>query len=107
VELVAEVLVDAGYQVVTARDGHAALAAVRRHAVQLIVSDLMMPGLDGWQLVQEVRAEDAWRALPLILMTAGQQLPFDSDALDSATAVVRKPFSIDQLLEHVGSMLGG
>ena len=106
-ELVAEVLTDAGYQVLTARDGHAALAALRRHAVQLLLTDVMMPGLDGWQLLAAVRAAADGQALPVLLMTAGGHHVVDPTALDGATAVVWKPFSIDELLERVQRMLSG
>lgn len=59
-----------GYEVVEARDGVQALAEVDRHAPDIIVLDLNLPGLDGYSVLGQLRARPATRAIPIIVLTA-------------------------------------
>ncbi|MGB3136178.1 MAG: response regulator transcription factor [Nodosilinea sp.] len=63
-----------GYSVLTADHGEAALRQVFSHQPQLIITDIAMPGLDGYSLVQEVRQHPAFRLLPVIFLTARNQM---------------------------------
>jgi two-component system response regulator MprA len=69
-ELATRVLTRAGYTVQAAADGGAALAMAIEHPPRLMILDLRMPVLDGLQLIQALRAEDGFAALPVILHTA-------------------------------------
>ena len=69
-QLVSFRLERAGYTVVTAADGQQALAAARQHQPDLAVLDVMMPGLNGYEVTRQLRADPATAAIPVILLTA-------------------------------------
>ncbi len=60
----------AGYRVITAQDGVAALAQLEQENVDLILADIAMPQLNGYQLVERIRENPAWVRIPIILLTA-------------------------------------
>jgi CheY-like chemotaxis protein len=105
-EFVADLLQMSGYAVLTCEDGRAALALLQAHPVRLVISDIAMPRMDGWQLLQAVRADPHWRTLPVVLMSAAHQAP-RADALDTSTRFLAKPFHIDELLNLIGPLLAG
>src|SRR4028119_685168 len=69
-KLVSSALRRAGYDVTIASDGAEALLRLNEAIPDLIVSDVMMPNIDGLELVQRVRADPALRAVPIVLLTA-------------------------------------
>jgi two-component system chemotaxis sensor kinase CheA len=69
-ELMETILVRAGYDVVTAGDGMEALERLREAAVDLVVTDLEMPGMDGFALTEAIRATEATRHLPVVVLTS-------------------------------------
>jgi CheY-like chemotaxis protein len=93
-------LEDAGYEVVTASSGLAAVAAVERHDVGLAVLDVLMPGISGDAVAH--RLMRLHPDLPVLLMTGA-----DNDyAAGSGLPVLRKPFSGDELIEAVRGLVG-
>jgi CheY-like chemotaxis protein len=96
-EVIGLMLADAGFTPVIAHNGREALELARRHHPALVITDLMMPLLDGAQLIAQIQADARTNDHPLprvIVMTAAgdrrvQGLPAD--------AVLRKPFEIDDL----------
>ncbi len=84
---------DHGYRVVTARDGALALCEVRRERPDFVLTDLMMPRVDGWELSAALRNDASLRDVPIIGMSAvdPRGAPFD--------AFLRKPFELDTLLD--------
>src|SRR5438270_13520254 len=68
--MIATVLEKRGYNVETARDGADALARALARPPDLLITDVMMPKLDGWSLVRQLRAHEALAHLPVIFMTA-------------------------------------
>jgi CheY-like chemotaxis protein len=101
-EMLTEVLEEEGYHVITASNGLVALGHLSEHAVDLVLSDVMMPLLEGRELVQRMRAEPAWRSIPVILVTAAPSLVL---AEGDHTALIRKPFDPDAVLELVGRLI--
>jgi CheY-like chemotaxis protein len=87
---------EAGYQVVTARTGREGLQRLAEVGPDLILSDVMMPDLDGRALCQAIRADATYRAIPIVLMTAVPEYisPADCDY----TALIPKPFDLESLL---------
>jgi DNA-binding response OmpR family regulator len=69
-ESLAMVLESEGYEVLTAEDGHQALAILEEQPVDLILADIAMPNLNGYQLYQRVRADRRWVTVPFIFLTA-------------------------------------
>ncbi len=93
-----------GYQTVQASNGQAALDTIERVMPDLVIADVMMPVMDGWELTQELRS--AYPLLPIMLVTARDTLEdkragFTSGADDYLT----KPVDLDELLLHVQALL--
>ncbi|HEX9103777.1 MAG TPA: response regulator [Polyangia bacterium] len=93
----AELLRDDGYDVVTAANGYQALGQVKAHDPELIVLDLMMPQMDGWRFVRELRQRIPSSRAPVVLMSAAPDLAGEAERLGVA-AWVQKPFRLDELL---------
>jgi CheY-like chemotaxis protein len=91
------VLEEAGFVVLTARDGSAALALLQHTPVTLVLTDLMMPNATGWQLAQQLRRNAQTAAIPVVLMSAALP-PHISDPF---VAVISKPFALDDLVATV------
>jgi DNA-binding response OmpR family regulator len=96
-----------GYSVVTALDGEQALEKARAEKPDLIVLDIMMPKLDGYETCKRLKADDATRAIPVILLSAkgrnvDQKVGFEVGADDYIT----KPFSPRKLVERINAILG-
>jgi signal transduction histidine kinase/FixJ family two-component response regulator len=106
-EYLARLLRTAGYQVTTVTDGQAALDAVRADAPDLVISDVMMPRLDGLGLVAALRADARTAAVPALLLSAraGQEASIEGLQAGADDYLV-KPFSAVELLARVRSNLG-
>ncbi|MGE5178904.1 MAG: response regulator [Bacteroidota bacterium] len=96
-----------GYEVVTALDGEQALERVASEKPDLIVLDIMMPKLDGYEVCRAVKSNPATRTVPVILLSAkgrnvDQKMGFDVGADDYIT----KPFSPRKLVERINQLLG-
>lgn len=93
-----------GYQTVAAANGEEALQSIERVLPDLVIADVMMPVMDGWQLTAELRR--SYPMLPIMLVTARDTIEdkrtgFASGADDYLT----KPVDLDELLLHVGALL--
>ena len=93
-----------GYQTVAAANGEEALRCIERVLPDLVIADVMMPVMDGWQLTAELR--QSYPLLPIMLVTARDTIEdkragFASGADDYLT----KPIDLDELLLHVGALL--
>ena len=94
------------YQVAEAANGKAALAFIRQQTVNLIVSDVMMPLMDGFELCNEVKNDVSISHIPFILLTAQHNLQSRLKGLNTgADAYMEKPFSIELLLAQVNNLL--
>ena len=95
-EAVSEVLVDEGYQVLGAGDGAEALEQSRAHRPDVILLDLMMPGMNGWEFRAAQQADPDLGNIPVIVLSALGRV----SGLDAAE-FLQKPFELDQLLTAV------
>ena len=96
-----------GYEVVTALDGEQAIEKANSEHPDLIVLDIMMPKLDGYETCKRLKADDATRGIPVILLSAkgrniDQKIGFEVGADDYIT----KPFSPRKLVERINAILG-
>jgi CheY-like chemotaxis protein len=99
--IAARILRRAGFTVVEAPDGAEALAAVRDHRPDVVVSDIDMPVMSGVELCLALRAEPATRELPVVFVS-GSLVPGDTrPAQAQATAVLSKPFVPRELVNCV------
>jgi CheY-like chemotaxis protein len=92
----------AGYEVVTAHDGNEALAAAERHAIDVAVIDVMMPGVDGHEVVRRLRARPQTAEIPILVLTAAvHDRVAEASAEAGADAHMRKPFSPKELVARL------
>ena len=97
-----------GYRPLAATDGEEAVAVARRAHPDLVVLDLRLPRLDGWQVLAVLRADPAVRGTPVVLLTASAGLRGRERALAAGVAeYVVKPVSADDLLAVVERALVG
>jgi CheY-like chemotaxis protein len=102
-EMLREMLREFGYEVVLAINGKLALEILREGRVDLVLTDMMMPVMDGAELATAMRSDDKYRATPIIMMTSLPTALYQPDRLFDA--VLRKPFTPDLLLETMASCL--
>ena len=103
---VSETLRSEGYNVVTARRAGEALIRVAENLPDLIISDIRMPGMDGYQLVQKVRSSPWSRLVPIIFLTAKDEISDRITGFRSGVdAYITKPFEPDELVAVVASIL--
>lgn len=104
VEALGELLAWDGFGVRTASNGHEALAALRDGPVDLVILDVMMPGLDGLRTVDALAADPALRTIPVILMSAA---PLPVRERPPWAAALQKPFDLGTLRAAVARVLAG
>lgn len=94
------------YNILVAENGKQALEILENHVVSLIISDLMMPVMDGIELCQSVKTNIKYCHIPVVILTAKVSLQAHIDALESkADAYIEKPFSTEHLLAQVSNLL--
>jgi two-component system OmpR family response regulator len=106
-ELLAMALGYSGFDVERAHDGRAALAAIERHRPDLVLLDVMLPDLDGFEVARRVRQDEGARTpLPIIFLTARDTTDDKVEGLRlGGDDYVAKPFSVEELLERVKAVL--
>ncbi len=99
-------LLSQAYEVIAVNDGAAALRAVREHRPDLVLADVMMPFLDGFGLLRELRADERLKAIPVILLSAraGEESRIEGLKAGAADYLV-KPFSARELQARIGAHL--
>ena len=98
-ECLADVLSEEGYTVETAENGREALQLLRRFRPCVILLDLMMPVMDGWELLGELRSDGDWATLPVVVVSAANE----TKAPEGVRQYLRKPVPINILLHAVKS----
>ncbi|MDO5502314.1 MAG: response regulator [Actinomycetia bacterium] len=105
-DLVAFKLRKAGYEVIAADDGSAALSQIRETRPQLAVLDVMMPGMSGLDVLREVRADEDLAGTKIILLTArARDVDVDAGFSTGADDYITKPFSPRELVHRVSLIL--
>lgn len=96
----------AGYQVRTAADGEAALAAVAADCPDLVLLDVMMPRKNGYEVCQAIRENAAYREVRIIMLTAkGRDVEREKGLALGADDYVTKPFSTQEVVDKVRELL--
>lgn len=102
-ELTQMILRDGGYEVRTRSSGEAALGEACRWAPDLILLDINMPGMDGWEALRLLKVDDGTRRIPVALFSIRYDVREKVVGLQQgAYDYITKPFSCDELLERVG-----
>jgi len=96
-----------GFEVSVARDGQEALDAIRRDRPQLVLLDVMMPKKSGYDVCQEVRADELIKGTKILMLTArGRELDIAKGSAMGADDYMTKPFSTKELVLKVRELLG-
>jgi len=106
VEIVACLLEGEGYETLVARDGIEAVEVAEAERPDLVLLDVMMPEMNGYQVCRLLRAKPEFRDTPVVMLTAKAQQSDQFWGLDSgATAYLTKPFDNRELLRTVGELI--
>ena len=102
------ILVRAGYHVVEAVDGYEALAKLKETAVNLVLLDVMMPGINGIDVCRKIRDNEKTAVIPVLLLSAKTDVHSIRRGLAAgADEYLTKPISAETLLNHLGGALNG
>ena len=89
-----------------AGDGQDALAVMAQHRVDLVLSDINMPKMDGLQLLASLKASPQWHSIPVVMITTeGGETKVAEAVRLGAAGYVRKPFTADQIKEKLAGLL--
>jgi len=108
IDLIRLILVRRGFEVLGASGGNAGIKAVREQLPDLVLLDLMMPDMDGWEVYQQMKANEATRDIPVVVVTAKAQNIDKVLGLHIAKVddYISKPFSPQELLNSVEKIIG-
>ena len=96
-----------GYRVVMATQGQAGIAIAEKEHPALILVDVLMPGMDGFEVCRQLRADPAFRHTPIVIMTAMSEPSLEAKGTEAgATLSIRKPFDSAQVVRTVEQCLG-
>ena len=94
------------YSVLTAMNVIEALAVLDNHYVNLVVSDVMMPQMDGFELCKTIKSDLSYSHIPVVLLTAKTNIQSKIEGLElGADAYIEKPFSVEYLLANISSLI--
>ena len=99
-DFLAEWLGQLGYQATLTYTGLDALAQLRLGQPALVLVDLMLPGMGGWDLVRRIRADARWRDLPIVICTARQEA---NPPLGLVQGILHKPFPLEEFTQMIHS----
>jgi len=103
-DITADLLTEAGYDVALAINGKLGLASLATRRADIVLTDVMMPVMDGPEMIRRMRADPVLAAIPAILMTAlPEAVPTGPGALHDAVLI--KPYSIAELLETIQQLV--
>jgi DNA-binding response OmpR family regulator len=95
-----------GYDVIVAATGEAAMAALAADRPDLILLDIMLPGIDGYQVCQTIRSNSEWREIKIVFISAmGRDVDVAKGLALAADAYITKPFAIADVVEKVNRLL--
>lgn len=96
------ILEEQGYSVVKANSGREALAAAQMHRPELILLDIMMPEMDGWEVLKLLKADEEVSHIPVAMLTARTEMKDKIQGLqEGAVDYICKPFATKELLEKL------
>ena len=104
--MVKQVLRKSGYTVFTAEDGHSGLEAVRTHHPDLVILDVMMPGMDGFEVCQSIREDETIADTKVLMLTAHDTPEEQHRSVEAgADGYMTKPYQVSELRERIKTML--
>lgn len=95
-----------GYRVLTASEAAEGLAVVLSERPDIVLLDVMMPGITGWEMLERMRQDDATRQIPVIMVTVLAEPRFVEKAAEyDAAGYIQKPFRPEEVLRTIRSVL--
>lgn len=95
-----------GYSTLVASSGEAALEVISKHTPDLVLLDIMLPGIDGYEVCEIIRLNPEWRSIKIIFLTArGRDVDVAKGMVLGADAYIIKPFSNLEIIENVKKLL--
>ena len=95
-----------GFEVTTAFDGESALILVNENPPDLVLLDISLPGISGFEVLEQLRNQAAFKRLPIVMLTAhGREVEREKGLALGADDYITKPFSTRQLVEKVQALL--
>ena len=104
-EVITDVLEERGFRVVSVANGAEALHTLERARPDVMVLDLLMPVMHGWEFMESYAEKTGGRSIPIVVVSVNSALPRSFDRFGVQT-VLAKPFNIDELLEAVNRASG-
>jgi DNA-binding response OmpR family regulator len=95
----------AGYNVVLAPDGQEGLRMLETITPSLVISDIMMPNMDGVEVFQRLKERLQDNGIPIIIMTALNRKPWFADLEAEGAVILQKPFEVDRLIDMINITL--
>jgi len=105
--LAAILLQGAGYHVLLAGSGEDGLRLLGEYAVDLLIQDIRMPGINGWEVCRRLRADPRTAKLPVLVCSVRQPGELEEAETALADGFLRKPFMREELLKAVQQLIGG
>ena len=106
-EMTALLFRGAGYEVTTAASGEEALFRVREEVPDLVLLDINMPGMDGWEVLRVLQEDESTAAIPVVMFSVNFEVREKLRALQQgARDYVTKPFDTGALVRRVGELVG-
>ena len=104
--LIADLLTSSGYRAIEARDGEEAIALARQEKPDLILMDLSLPRLDGWEATRRLKADADLKDIPVVALTAHVMIGDEAKALDAGCdGYIPKPINVWSLAEEIKGYL--
>lgn len=100
-----ELLLEAGYGVYAATDGERGLRLAREYAPDLVLLDLVLPGIDGWEVLRRLRLDSGTASIPAVIVTA-LPVPAEEVVGRGAQGHLRKPFTFAGMSREIDRLLG-
>lgn len=101
-----ERMLNSKYSILKALDGKEAIAVLEKEAVQLVITDIMMPVMDGYELCRQIKSNFEFSHIPVIMLTAKNTLQSKVEGLElGADAYIEKPFSKEHLVAQISSLI--
>lgn len=92
-----------GYRTELAMSGGAALSSIQASPPDLVLLDVMMPGMNGFEVTKRLRESEHFSTLPIVLITADREIDLDRALAAGANDIIRKPVDLDELLVRVSA----
>jgi DNA-binding response OmpR family regulator len=104
--MVSDALSEEGWEILVANDGESGLELILSEQPDIILLDVMMPGLTGWEICKYIRSKPDWAGTPILMLTGiGERMNALTAPLYGADAHLDKPFDIDELVETVRQLV--